>query len=177
VRAALRGLVPLGAFVALLGLLAAGLRLDPRELPSPLVGKPAPEFALPRLDDPSRTLARADLLGTVWVLNIWASWCTGCVQEHASLLAFARSRQVPVYGLNYKDSGPAARAWLARLGNPYEASAFDPQGRTGMDYGVYGVPETFVIDRQGVVRYRQAGPLSEEILRTRIVPLLAQLGG
>ena len=168
-------LVPLGLFVVLLGFLAAGLNLNPREVPSPLIGKPAPAFALPRLDDPAQTIRRDDLLGKVWVLNVWASWCVACREEHPLLVAFSRRRVVPIYGLNYKDGRTEAQAWLARLGNPYDASLSDRDGRVGIDFGVYGVPETFVIDKAGVIRFKHIGPVTPEVLRDRIEPLLKQL--
>ena len=174
-RPPLRFLVPLGLFVVLVGFMAVGLRRDPKEVPSPLIGKPAPEFAVPRLDDPARTVRRADLLGQVWVLNVWASWCVACREEHGTLMDFARSRAAPLYGLDYKDTRPEARDWLARAGDPYAASLFDADGRVGIDFGVYGVPETFVIDRRGVVRFKHVGPLTPEIVRNRIEPLLKEL--
>lgn len=173
----LRFTLPLGVFVLLLCLLAAGLARDPHELPSPLIGKPAPDFALPSLDDPARTIRRVDLLGRVWMLNVWASWCVACRDEHPALLAFAGSRAVPLYGLNYKDAPVAAKAWLARFGNPYRDVLNDADGRTGIDFGVYGVPETFVIDQHGAVRLRHAGPLTPELIEHRIEPLLRELEG
>lgn len=176
-RLPLRFIVPLVLFVVLVGFLGAGLRLDPREVPSPLIGKPAPDFALARLDAPQQTIRRADLLGRVWLLNVWASWCVACRQEHPVLLAYAREKRVPIYGLDYKDARPAGLAWLAQMGDPYEASLFDESGRVGIDFGVYGVPETFVIDRRGVVRLKHIGPLTAEVIRTRIEPLLKELDG
>lgn len=173
----LRFLVPLAFFVVLVGFLAVGLNRDPKEVPSPLIGKPAPEFALPDLDDPAQTIRRADMLGKVWVLNVWASWCVACRQEHPVLVEFARAKAVPLYGLNYKDTRPEGRAWLAQLGNPYDASLFDEKGRVGIDFGVYGVPETFVIDKRGVVRLKHVGPLTREAIQTRIQPLLKELNG
>jgi len=172
----LRFLIPLAIFIALVAFLAAGLKLDPREVPSPLIGKPAPDFALTRLDQPALTIRRADLLGQVWMLNVWASWCTACREEHPVLLDFARRRLVPVYGLNYKDQRAAGLRWLANSGDPYESSLFDPDGRVGIDWGVYGVPETFVIDEQGTVRYKHIGPLTDEAIRTKLEPLLKELG-
>src|SRR5262245_9998152 len=121
----LRFIIPLAIFLVLAGFLAAGLRLDPREVPSPLINKPAPGFALTRLDDGSKTIRREDLLGRVWILNVWASWCGACRDEHPLLVEFARRKLVPVYGLNYKDQRTDGLAWLARFGNPYEASLFD----------------------------------------------------
>jgi cytochrome c biogenesis protein CcmG, thiol:disulfide interchange protein DsbE len=172
----LKFLIPLLLFVVLAGFLYRGLSLNPREVPSPLIGKPAPAFNLPRLDDPSKTLGLDDLKGKVWVLNVWASWCTPCREEHPLVIALANSRRVPVYGLNYKDQGPAATRWLQQLGNPYTATIVDADGRVGIDFGVYGVPETFVIDGQGIVRYKHIGPLTAEAVRTRLEPVLKDLG-
>jgi len=170
-------LIPLAVLLGLAGFLAAGLRLDPREVPSPLIGKPAPAFALSRLDDPHRLIRREDLLGRVWMLNVWASWCVACRVEHPLLLEFAGRGLLPVYGLNYKDGRAEGQQWLARFGNPYAASLVDQDGRTGIDWGVYGVPETFIIDRAGVVRFKHIGPLTPEVIRTRVEPLVRQLNG
>lgn len=171
-----RFLLPLGIFLALVVLLAIGLNLNPREVPSPLVDKPAPAFQAPALARPEATLRRDDLLGQVWLLNVWASWCGACRDEHPVLLDFARRARVPLIGLNYKDQRDAGLAWLKAHGDPYRDSVFDPEGRIGIDYGVYGVPETFVIDRAGVIRHKHIGPLTPEVLRERIEPLLRQLG-
>ena len=171
----LKFLIPLALFGVLAIFLGAGLKLDPREVPSPLIGKPAPDFKLTRLDDASTTITRADMLGKVWILNVWASWCVACREEHPLLVDFARRKLVPVYGLNYKDVRADGLLWLSRMGDPYDASLFDADGRVGIDYGVYGVPETFVIDRQGVVRFKHIGPLTPEVLRDRIEPLLVSL--
>ena len=170
-----RFLLPLGAFLALAIALAAGLSRDPRALPSPLVGKPAPMFELPLLDAEGRNLRSGDMQGKVWVLNVWASWCTPCRVEHPLLVDFAARTRVPVYGLNYKDQPAAARAWLKRFGNPYAATMTDIDGRTGIDFGVYGVPETFVIDSAGRVRFRHAGPMTPEVLERTLAPLLRDL--
>lgn len=168
-------LAPLGLFVVLLGFLGVGLNLNPREVPSPLIGKPAPAFALPRLDDPTQTISRDDLLGKVWVLNVWASWCVACREEHPVFVEYAKRSPVPLYGLNYKDQRGDAINWLQRFGNPYTASLQDLKGLVGIDYGVYGVPETFVIDKQGVIRYKHIGPVTPQVLRERIEPLLKEL--
>ena len=168
-------LVPLAAFFALAAVLAVGLKLDPREVPSPLIGKPAPKFALQRLDDAARTIRLDDMRGKVWVLNVWASWCVACREEHPLLVEFAKKRVVPLYGLNYKDKREDANAWLARFGNPYDASLFDDEGRVGIDFGVYGVPETFVIDQNGVIRMKHIGPLTPEVIATKLEPLLKKL--
>lgn len=170
-----RFLLPLAAFLALAVALAAGLRHDPRELPSPLVGKAAPAFRLPLLEPEGRTLGSTELRGKVWLLNVWASWCAACRTEHPLLVDFAARAPVPLYGLNYKDEAGAARDWLQRLGDPYAASLVDADGRVGIDYGVYGVPETFVIDQHGVVRYRQVGPVTREVLERKLIPLIEQL--
>ncbi|KAI3591293.1 Cytochrome c-type biogenesis protein CcmG/DsbE, thiol:disulfide oxidoreductase [Cupriavidus sp. U2] len=172
-----RFLLPLAIFLAIVVALGAGLRHDPRELPSALVGKPAPAFALPVLDTAggTQTLRTADLRGKVWILNVWASWCTACRTEHPVLVDFAGKSPVPVYGLNYKDAVPAAQAWLQQMGDPYVKSGVDADGRVGIDFGVYGVPETYVIDAQGVVRYRQVGPVTPDVLERQIKPLLRQL--
>ena len=171
----LKFLIPLGVFVVLLVFLGVGLKLDPREVPSPLIGKPAPAFALPRLDAADQTLRRDELLGKVWVLNVWASWCAPCREEHPLLVEFAKRKLAPVYGLNYKDQRAAGLGFLRQLGNPYEASLFDADGRVGIDYGVYGVPETFVIDKQGVVRLKHVGPLNPGVIRDKLEPLIKEL--
>jgi cytochrome c biogenesis protein CcmG/thiol:disulfide interchange protein DsbE len=168
-------LIPLAAFLALAVMLAAGLKLDPREVPSPLIDKPAPKFALQRLDDAQKTIRLDDMRGKVWVLNVWASWCVACREEHPLLVEFAKKRVVPLYGLNYKDKREDANGWLARFGNPYDASLFDDEGRVGIDFGVYGVPETFVIDQNGVIRLKHIGPITPDVLATKIEPLLKKL--
>jgi cytochrome c biogenesis protein CcmG/thiol:disulfide interchange protein DsbE len=165
------------AFIALIGLLAAGLRLNPREVPSPLVGKPAPHFELPRLDQPGRTFTQKDMLGKVWILNVWASWCPPCLVEHPVITDIAKSGLAPVIGLNYKDAREDAVPWLARNGDPYQLSVHDAAGRIAIDYGVYGVPETYVIDRKGVIRYKHIGPLTPEIAQKKLGPLVKELNG
>jgi cytochrome c biogenesis protein CcmG/thiol:disulfide interchange protein DsbE len=170
-----RFLVPLLLFIVVVGFLFAGLNLDPREVPSPLVGKAAPVFNLPQLESSQQTLAPAELLGQVWLLNVWASWCVACRDEHALLLELAQTDAVPIYGMNYKDQPEDAKQWLAQRGNPYVVTVVDADGRTGIDYGVYGVPETYVIDKAGVIAYKQIGPLSQAILNNKILPLVKQL--
>jgi cytochrome c biogenesis protein CcmG, thiol:disulfide interchange protein DsbE len=172
----LRFLIPLALFAALAWFLYAGLSLNPREVPSPLIGKPAPAFALARLDDPTQTVKREDLLGKVWVMNVWASWCAPCREEHPLVVAFAKQRKVPVIGLNYKDRPGDARNWLERLGNPYAATLIDFDGKVGIDFGVYGVPETFVIDAQGLVRFKHVGALTPQVISQKLEPLLKELG-
>ena len=167
----------MGIFLVLVVFLGIGLRLDPKEVPSPLIDKPAPAFALARLDKPEQKISRDDLLGKVWLLNVWASWCVACRQEHPLLVEFAKAKLLPIYGLNYKDKPDAGRKWLADFGNPYTASLSDLDGRVGIDFGVYGVPETFIIDRQGMVRFKHIGPVTPEVLRTQIEPLVRKLNG
>ena len=171
----LRYLVPLGIFAVLVAFLFRGLSLDPKLVPSPLVGKPMPAFTLTRLKDPGASISDADIKGKVAVLNIWATWCVSCRAEHEVLLQLARTGQVAIYGLNYKDKRPDAQRWLQQLGDPYLANAFDEDGRVGIDWGVYGAPETFIIDPQGIVRHKHVGPLTTEILQTQILPLIAEL--
>jgi cytochrome c biogenesis protein CcmG, thiol:disulfide interchange protein DsbE len=173
----LKFLLPLAIFAGLVAFLAAGLKLDPKEVPSPLIGKPAPSFSLTRLDNPAVTIRRDDMLGKVWILNVWASWCVACRVEHPLLVEFAAKKIVPIYGLNYKDERSQGMQWLAQFGNPYQASLFDQDGRVGIDWGVYGVPETFLIDQQGQIRFKQIGPLTPEVIRDRIEPLVRQLNG
>ena len=162
-------------FIALVVLLGVGLTLNPREVPSPLIGKPAPAFDLPLLHAPEKTFSHKDMLGKVWVLNVWASWCPPCLVEHPVITALAKSGLAPVVGLNYKDARDDALPWLKRNGDPYAFSVFDLNGRIGIDYGVYGVPETYVIDRLGVIRYKHIGPLTPEASQKRVQPLLKEL--
>ena len=171
----IRALVPLGIFTVIATFLGIGLGLDPRLVPSPLVDKPAPAFSLPELHDPARTVTRANLTEDVSLLNVWASWCVACRQEHPLLMSLADAGIVPIYGLNYKDDRDDAIQWLSRLGNPYRAIAADRDGRVGIDWGVYGVPETFVVDRNGVIRYKHIGPLDETALRETVLPLVRAL--
>ena len=163
------------AFIALVVLLAAGLGLNPREVPSPLIGKPAPAFELPLLDAPEKTFTQKEMLGKVWILNVWASWCPPCLVEHPVVTRVAAAGIAPVIGLNYKDAREEALPWLERNGNPYQLIVFDRDGRIGIDYGVYGVPETYVIDRQGVIRFKHIGPLSAEVVQQKVEPLVKQL--
>jgi cytochrome c biogenesis protein CcmG/thiol:disulfide interchange protein DsbE len=169
--------LPLGIFLMLAVFLAVGLRLNPREVPSPLIGKSAPAFRLPQLQDPGRTLGTEDLKGKVWILNVWASWCVACLEEHPILVDFSKQNVLPIYGLNYKDKRDDALRWLGKHGNPYMLSIEDKDGRVGIDYGVYGVPETYVIDRNGIIRYKRIGPVTAQILQETILPLVRQLQG
>jgi cytochrome c biogenesis protein CcmG/thiol:disulfide interchange protein DsbE len=170
-----RALLPLAIFLILAGFLAIGLNRDPREVPSPLVDKPAPMFSLPQLADTTAKLSPADLRGQVWLFNVWASWCVACRIEHPLLVDLARQGTVPLIGLNYKDQRADALAWLKRHGDPYKLSVADTEGLVGIDYGVYGVPETFVIDKYGVIRHKHIGPVTPEALRDEILPLVAKL--
>ncbi len=172
-----RFLIPFGIFAVLVVFLGIGLTLNPREVPSPLIDKAAPAFELPTLHNPAATFAPRDMQGKVWLLNVWASWCTSCRAEHLVITELANSGEVEIVGLNYKDQPREALGWLGKLGNPYVVSVSDPNGRAGLDWGVYGVPETFVIDKKGVVRYKQIGPVTEEAVAEKILPLVRQLKG
>jgi cytochrome c biogenesis protein CcmG, thiol:disulfide interchange protein DsbE len=165
----------IAGFAALVALLAIGLRLNPREVPSPLLGKPAPAFELPLLHAPERRFSQKEMLGKVWILNVWASWCPPCLVEHPVVTRLATDGPAPVVGLNYKDAREDALPWLKRNGDPYAFSVFDVDGRIGIDYGVYGVPETYVIDRRGVIRYKHIGPLTPEIAQKKLQPLVKEL--
>ena len=165
------------AFVVLVGLLAIGLQRDPRQVPSPLIGKPAPAFELPLLHQPDKTFSQKDMLGTVWVMNVWASWCPPCLVEHPVVSDLARSGIAPVVGLNYKDEREDALPWLKRNGDPFKFSIYDAAGRIAIDYGVYGVPETYVIDGKGVIRYKHIGPVTPEVVEKKLKPLVKELQG
>jgi cytochrome c biogenesis protein CcmG/thiol:disulfide interchange protein DsbE len=166
---------PFVLFVMLAGFLYVGLYLNPRDVPSPLVGKPAPLFTLAQLHEPTRQFSPAEMKGKVWLLNVWASWCVSCKEEHPVLMALAERNIVPIYGLDYKDKREDGMAWLAKGGNPYTLSMSDLEGRIGIDYGVYGVPETYVIDKQGIIQYKQIGAVTSDNLREKILPLVAEL--
>lgn len=168
-------LIPLAVFLVLCAFLFVGLFRDPREVPSPLIGKPAPSFTLKQLHVPQETLGSADMKGQVWLLNVWASWCVACREEHPLLVELGRQKLVPLIGLNYKDEPAAGMKWLAQHGDPYSLSVVDRDGQVGIDYGVYGVPETFVIDKQGVIRFKQIGPITVEVLEKKILPLVRDL--
>jgi cytochrome c biogenesis protein CcmG, thiol:disulfide interchange protein DsbE len=170
-----RFLWPLAIFLTLVGFLAVGLKLDPREVPSPLVGKPAPAFELPVLHQTDKRFTPSDMRGKVWLLNVWASWCESCRDEHPLLVELSKKGVLPILGLNYKDKEEDARRWLAQFGNPYQLSAVDADGRIGIDYGVYGVPETYLIDGEGVIRYKQIGAVTPAVLEQKILPLAMAL--
>ncbi len=171
----LRYLIPLGLFLVLVVFLAIGLGRVPREVPSPLINKAAPTFRLPQLDAPDKTFSAEDMRGKVWVLNVWASWCIACRDEHPFLLKYAKSGAIPIYGLNLKDRPEDARAWLSELGDPYVLSAADLEGRVAIDYGVYGAPETFLIDQGGTIRYKHIGPVTPDVWKDKFLPLAQQL--
>ena len=167
--------IPLAIFAAIVALLGVGLTMDPERVPSPLIGKPVPDFTLPRVEDPERTVSPADLKDRVYLLNVWASWCVACRQEHPVLMEAARNTDLTIVGLDYKDKRPDALEWLRQRGDPYALSAFDAQGKVGIDLGVYGVPETFVVDAEGIIRRKFVGPLTRDQLQDEILPLVAKL--
>ncbi|MDD2723203.1 MAG: DsbE family thiol:disulfide interchange protein [Methylovulum sp.] len=171
----LKYLIPLILFIVMAVFLAIGLNLKPNEIPSPLLNKPSPAFAAPKLQAPNEKLATADLKGQVWLFNVWASWCVSCREEHPVLNEFAKQKAVTIIGLNYKDDPAAAKTWLDTLGNPYNVSIMDQDGRIGLDWGVYGVPETFVMDKKGIVRYKHTGPVMPDDVQNVFLPLIAQL--
>jgi cytochrome c biogenesis protein CcmG/thiol:disulfide interchange protein DsbE len=171
----LKYLIPLVIFIVLGVFLAIGLKLNPTEIPSPFIGKPAPAFSAATLDNPQQQLTPADLQGKVWLFNVWASWCTSCRAEHPVLNEMAKQQAAPIVGLNYKDAREDALGWLNRLGNPYDVSVVDPEGRIGIDWGVYGVPETFVIDKKGIIRHKHTGPVTPETVQQTLLPLIAKL--
>jgi cytochrome c biogenesis protein CcmG, thiol:disulfide interchange protein DsbE len=171
----LKFLLPAAAFLVLAAFLLMGLSRDPREIPSPLVGKPAPAFELPVLGEPQQVFTPAQMQGRVWLLNVWASWCVPCLVEHPLLVQLANDKVVPIVGFNYKDESGDATRWLAKHGDPYMTIAVDRNGRAALDYGVYGVPETFVIDKAGLVRFKHVGPLTPEVMSQRLLPLVKEL--
>jgi cytochrome c biogenesis protein CcmG, thiol:disulfide interchange protein DsbE len=176
----LKFLLPLLIFIIAAGFLFVGLFLDPHEIPSPLVGKSAPKFQAPVLAingaaDAGKTFNVDEMKGQVWLLNVWASWCAGCREEHPLLLEMAKTGKITIYGLAYKDIDAEAQQMLIAMGNPYNKVITDADGKIGIDYGVYGVPETYLIDKHGVIRYKHTGPLNPEVLLTKIVPLLNEL--
>ena len=170
-------LLPLALFVLLSIFLFKGLSRDPREIPSPLIDRPAPAFTLPTLADPSQTWTPQSLRGQVWLLNVWGSWCSACQIEHPLLLELAGKRTLPIVGLAWKDMPDNSKAWLSKLGDPYTPTISDFDGKVAIDYGVYGAPESFLIDKQGVIRFKHVGPLTRELLDTRLLPLVRQLQG
>lgn len=169
-----RTVIPLVLFILLVVFLYVGLGLNPREIPSPLVGKPIPQFDLPALSEPQQRFASADLKGKVSLVNAWASWCVTCRSEHALLMRLAE-RNIPIYGINYKDAREDALAYLKRLGDPYVKNGHDLHGRVGIDFGVIATPETFVVDKQGIIRYKHTGALTAQIWNEKLAPLMDQL--
>ncbi len=168
-------LIPLVLFLVLAVFLAIGLNRDPHEVPSPLINKPAPAFEIPQLSESNQSFSPASMKGQVWVLNVWASWCVACREEHPVLVELGKSKIAPIIGLDYKDKREDALAMLAKQGNPYQLSAFDSNGRVGIDYGVYGVPETYVIDKAGIIRFKHIGPITMDLLNKKIYPLISEL--
>jgi cytochrome c biogenesis protein CcmG, thiol:disulfide interchange protein DsbE len=171
-----RYLIPVGVFAALLAFFYFGLGRDKETLPSPLIGKPAPHFELPSVEDPSRMVSTKDFAGRTYVLNIWGTWCPGCRQEHGVLLEIARRNVVPIVGLDWKDDLQLAQRWLGELGNPYAATAFDAEGRVAIDWGAYGAPETFLVDANGAVIHKHVGPLSLEAWEQDFMPKIGTQG-
>jgi cytochrome c biogenesis protein CcmG/thiol:disulfide interchange protein DsbE len=171
----LKYIIPLVLFIIMAVFLGVGLTLNPSEIPSPFIFKPSPNFSAPKLNAPQELLTPADLKGQVWLFNVWASWCVSCRSEHPVLNDLAKLNAVPIIGLNYKDDPSDAKKWLGSLGNPYNISIMDQDGRIGIDYGVYGVPETFVIDKKGIIRYKQTGPVTTVDLQKTLIPLLDKL--
>jgi len=172
--------IPLIAFAALIGLMLFGLGNDPKLIPSPFIGKPAPAFTLPRLYKPEESISVDEMKGKVWMLNLWASWCVSCRAEHRVISNLIEKEKIPVIGLNYKDYGTedygnAAKDWLATLGNPYYAVVVDKKGMAGIDWGVVGVPETFVMDKKGIVRYKFTGPVYQKAADEILAPLIEKL--
>lgn len=172
-----RFLLPLSIFIVLAGFLFVGLGLNPREVPSPFIDKPAPAFKVSQLHDAGQTISPEDMKGRVWLLNVWASWCVSCRQEHPLLVELAKRNVVPIVGLNYKDGRNEGLTWLREWGDPYLLSAFDADGKIGIDYGVYGVPETFLIDKQGIIRAKHIGPLTAEAIENKLLPKIRELNG
>lgn len=171
-----RYLIPLAIFIVMAIFLGIGLTKDPKLVPSPFIGKPTPPFTLPQLHDPEKTLSNKDFLGKVSLFNVWASWCPACREEHPLLMEISRMDIVPIYGLNYKDQREDAKRWLIQFGgDPYKATGYDLDGRVGLDWGVYGVPETFVIDQQGIIRYKHIGPLRPGDWENTLYPLIQKL--
>jgi cytochrome c biogenesis protein CcmG, thiol:disulfide interchange protein DsbE len=168
-------LLPLVLFLGLAAFLFVGLRRDPREIPSPLVDKAAPDFKLSQLKEPNKMFSPQEMRGKVWVLNFWGTWCVACRDEHPLLLQYAKSGALPIYGVDYKDDRAAALQMLEEEGNPYTMTMSDPEGRTSIDYGVYGAPESYLIDRNGVIRFKQIGPITEEVWQKEFLRRAAEL--
>ena len=172
----MRFAIPIVVFLLLVVVFSFGLFNDPRELPSPFLGEPAPAFEVASLTEPERIVGSADYAGKMALVNVWATWCGGCRQEHGFLMQLARSGSIPIYGINWRDDREAALGWLQQLGDPYEFSAFDADGRVGIDWGVYGAPETFLISPDGIVLHKHLGPLDARIWQEDFVPLIEAAG-
>jgi|SRR5437588_517048 len=168
-------LIPLVLFIGLVGFLLVGLHRDPHEVPSPLIDKAAPDFQLRQLKEPTKTFAAKDMRGKVWLINFWGTWCVACREEHPVLVKYSKTGDVPIYGVDYKDERAAAMQMLEEEGNPYTLTISDPEGRTSINYGVYGAPESFLIDKNGVIRFKQIGPITDEVWTNKILPLAKQL--
>ena len=168
-------LIPLVLFIGLVAFLLIGLHRDPHEVPSPLINKSAPDFQLQQLNEPAKTISAKEMRGKVWLLNFWGTWCVACREEHPLLVKYSKTNAVPIYGVDYKDNRAAAMQMLAEEGNPYTMTLSDPEGRTSIDYGVYGAPESYLIDKQGVIRFKQIGPITDEVWNNKILPLAKQL--
>lgn len=168
-------IIPAGLVILLVVTLGIGLVLEPRQIPSPFIDKPAPSFSLPDLRNPDNTLSDRMLNGKVWLVNVWASWCVACRSEHPLLMEMAHSGKIALFGLNYKDRRADAVAWLETMGNPYRLVGVDATGQVGLEWGVQGTPESFVVDRRGVIRYKQIGPLTSDVLMNKILPLIERL--
>lgn len=171
---ALRYLIPAILFAGLVGVFAVQLGEDPSVIPSPLIGKPAPTFALPSVENPEEMVNTADLKGRMYVLNAWGTWCPPCYQEHPTLVEIAKTSAVPLIGLNWKDELPKAQQWLQELGNPYEMTGFDADGKAGIDWGVYAAPETFLVDPQGVIIHKHIGPITMEVWQREFLPRIQE---
>jgi cytochrome c biogenesis protein CcmG/thiol:disulfide interchange protein DsbE len=167
-----RYLIPLVVFAVLIPVFVIGLGRNPSELPSPFIGKPAPEFSLPTLQDPAQSMGTESFAGQTVLVNVWATWCVGCRQEHGFLLSLSRSGEIPIYGINWRDTRAEALRWLQQLGNPYVANGDDRDGRVGIDWGVYGAPETFLVGADGTVLHKHLGPLDQVTWERDFVPLL-----
>jgi cytochrome c biogenesis protein CcmG, thiol:disulfide interchange protein DsbE len=169
-------LIPLAIFIALVVILAFGFRLeDPHLLPSEMINRPFPEFSLRELHDETRLLSVADLKGEVSLVNVWATWCPNCVIEHPELLRISREEGIPVYGVNYNDETTLAVQWLKKRQDPYRLVIVDDEGKLGIDLGVYGAPETFIVDRNGVIQHRHVGAVTPDVYRQVFVPIIEQL--
>lgn len=171
-----RYLLPLGGFLVIVAFLAAGLKLNPRDVPSVLIETKSPEIVLPDLFDSSKEVRSADLKGEVWLLNVWGTWCPECWREHGFLMQLAREEGVKILGIDWRDEAAEARQMLAQQGNPFIAVGFDPDSDAIMDWGVYGAPETFLVDKEGVIRWKHAGGLNRELWNTELKPLMLELG-